>query len=68
MLEKGMAFPETWTVHKHKYSVVIVTGFSQEFPNDYDEDEVVAICNCGDKLNRLQIEAVLNHDTGIIGV
>ena len=51
----------TFIYHKHNWTVLISSAVSPEWPHDND-DEVIAVCACGARMKREEIESVLNND------
>lgn len=46
-------------IHVHKWTVIIENYFFPEFPYDCDE-KIIAVCACGRKLTKEEIEAILD--------
>ena len=60
MLAPAPVMPPPFVYHRHEWAVIVSSTVSPEWPHDLD-DEVIALCNCGAKMTREQIEFVLNQ-------
>jgi hypothetical protein len=51
------------TIHRHKWTVIIDEHWLTEYPCDCVQD-VVAVCVCGMRLTKAEIEQVLDDSGG----